>query len=426
MDVLDRIFDSFEDFERISCVWDLCQVFEKVMRDGKNVYVTENRYFAMILEFQGEETEEDFIIVRGIEKENSSVLFCSVHDEEKCKSIRAEDIKIKLKFYDYGPVEKKSATAAEYIEQCVAGAVFKKSYLGCDLLNSAEKKLAYHSGYIYLLTSRDYLKYTDTGLFGNAKNDIPEGASLAAAFDEYMKENCGIRGRINRKKLKKEIEKHIAEDFDESYFVSLCKEAVKDYETAFCGGEKYDEAKRRVTALLKDKGFCGEYPVFERADGRISFGVDTEGDGWELYARFGTYGEKKKKYRNFVTGSDVLTVPCLNCEDFDMLEVCICDAVNIIEGKAVSEKFRSHTTQASVGKLDKGLGIYCMIFGACTFALTVALACAHTHGFIRYFTDSFVQILGLLMSIVLIAYGIILTSANKRGRYLASDKGEKI
>lgn len=422
-----RAFNTFDEFEQLSGVWDLCQVFEKVSDDRKNVYVTENVYFAMILEFQGAEVEDEYIIVRDIEKESSCVLYCSVTDEEKCKSVCAESIKIKLKLYDYGPVEKESATTAEYIEQCVDGAVFKKAYFGYDFLNDAEKKLADHNDYIYLLTRRDYLKYTDARLFENAKKDIADGTPFAAAFNEYMKESCGIKGRTNRKKLKKEIEKHIAEDFDESYFISLCKEAVKDYETAFYGGEKYDDVKQRATKLLEEKGFSGEYPLFERKDSWVNFGVGASGDEWELYARFGTSGENKKKYRNFATGSDILTIPCLNCEkDEDRLELYVSEILNILEEKPVSNEFRQMTTQEAGIKTDRSLGIFCILFALCGFSLTLALACADPFGFISYFTDGFASIFGVILSIVLFVYGVLLVTSGKRGRYLAEDKGEKI
>ncbi len=427
------MYKCIEDYKQIEHILNYFGVLAVGKKEGKTVLIIDELPVSVEVLLPCCEIDEKFISFIALsENEGESVLsyFVCGEDSESPveKSVSARDMKATLIFRDYGPVEKESATAAEFIELCCNGAVFKNRAFGEELLNDAERQLIEYKDYIFLLQNVDYLNYIDVGVFENARKKIPDGTPLASAVDGCICENYGLAGKRNRKRLKKELAKHIDNEFDSDFFVSLCKAAVKDFKYSFdVHDDRYEAIKKTVTELLKKKGFSGKYPLFEKGEKYVRFGVCRRDEYADVCARFGISGDRPKKFFDPVGISDMLPLVSFYEEaPSDNLEMFIDGIVNILEGEKVSKEFKKHTVPAEGKLFYRGIAGFLVVFSLCGISAILSVAAGYSGGFFEFFAYIKSLTFGIIFFCLLLGYGVYLLAGGIKGSYLISDKGDKI
>ncbi|MBE6563212.1 MAG: hypothetical protein E7660_05695 [Ruminococcaceae bacterium] len=391
-----------------------------VEQSGANVilrYVT--KYFETEFTLYGVVSESESVYVDSIEgDEECPALRCTVgYEGGRCESMYPERVGGRLRFFNYGSFEEKSATTRDILEHGISGVYEKNFYLGESFLNDAEKKLAAEIDYIALVLYPESARRFSKEELLKIRSFIKDGTAFATALDSFIGEDMGLPGRRNLRKLVKEAKRHCEKEFDRDKYAALCKEAVKDlpFYAEKEALEKYGEVKDRISGIMKNAGYLGEYPCFEKGEKYINFDADVFGNelGF-LCARFGIKGEKAKKYVNKATGDDRLLMFHADFEDDAQLSAYTDGIFAVLEGKRPSKEFEEIVLGGNIKSASgRSFGVLCIILALCLAAVIIACGMKNV-------------VPGFGASLLLLGFGLYMSFSKGKVHVLKADKGDRI
>ena len=390
-----------------------------VEQSGANVILTTltSRSFSAEFTLYGVVSESENVYVDSIEgDEENPVLRCTVCDEEgSSESMYPERISGKLMFWNHGLIEEESATPRDIFERIIAGVYEKNSYLGDKFLNGAEKKIASESDYLVLLLyPESVISFSKDDLL-SAREYVKDGTAFAGYIDRFIKVSLGVPGRKNREKLIKAADKYYETEFDRDKYVALCKDAVKDMplyaeDEAL---EKYSELKDRISSVMKNAGYSGEYPCFENGEKYVSFNADIFGSEiGSLSARFGINGAKARKYANKTTGDDRIIVLCENLETDAQVTSFAEGIFAVLDGKRPSKDYEDMVlVNSGSSSLERAIGVLFIILALCLVA-------------VAFVGNTKNAVYGLVYAAPLLVGGLYLIFSKRKIHVLKADKGD--
>ncbi len=391
-----------------------------VEQSGANVILAhDSRFFSMEFTLYGVVSDSEDVYICSIEgDETCPAIRCTVCDEEEgMESMYPESISGWLKLWDYSSYEEKSALTRDILENGVSAVWEKQSAFGDKYLNDAEKKLAAEIDYIALVLYPESVCMFCKEKLSKARNFLKDGTAFAAAIDSFIGEDMGLPGRRNLRKLVKEAKRHYEKEFDRDKYVDLLKEAAKDY--PFNAGketlDKYSRFRERVSDIMKNAGYLGEYPCFEKGEKYVNFSADIFGDEIKfLYSRFGIKGEKPKKYFNKEADDDRLVMYPSNFENDAQISAYTDGIIAILEGERPSKEFEKIVLGGyAKSPASRFFGVLCIIFAICLAAVIIASGMKNA-------------VSGIVTSALLLAFGIDMSLPKGKAHVLKVDKGDNI
>ncbi len=390
-----------------------------VEQSGANVILAHSsRVFSVEFTLHGVVSDSEDVYVCAVEgDEECPAIRCTVCDEnEGSESMYPERISGWLKFWNYLPYEGKSATVLDILEHGVSAVGEKHRSLGDKFLNDEEKKLYSEIDFLTLILYPEWVGVSGKEDFSKVRA-LVDGTTLAEAIDRYMKEDMGLPGRKNLAGLVKEAKRFYEKEFDHDKYVCLIKEAAGIY--PFNAGKealnKYENFKKRVSDIMKNAGYTGEYPCFEIGEKYVDFGADIFGDEIVfLYSRFGIKGEKPKKYFNKAVSDDRLIMPPSNFENDAQISVYTDGLFAVLEGKRPTKDFEEIVLGGHIkSPAGRFFGVLCIILALCLAAVIIACGMKNV-------------VPGFGASLLLLGFGLYMSFSKGKVHVLKADKGDRI
>lgn len=330
-------------------------------------------------------------------------------------------------FFNYGPYEKESATDLEWAHTCCECVADKVSLLGEDLLNQYEKELYRNKDYVCLTAFPFFAGFMPEEELTSAAEGISDDRDLTDALEKYLDCRYGLLGKSNLARLEKELLRHRRTAFDGKKYRELSMNAVKEF---LCPldteqKEKYAALCESISRHMREHGYGGEYPCFEKEDKYVRFSFQLWGDGY-FDVRFGTGGKAPKKFVNPENLTDALQIYVFSEGVEDKLDIYIDGIVALLDGKKPSRRFKELITDKSVRR-RRGMNVLgavlCAVLSACLGAIVISgLAADYPRSLVTMWDKALV---GITAALLLLGFGVYLAFFRDGCiRYLRRDKGE--